>query len=438
MPTCNFTAGRIKDFKHPESGQIFYWDTGVRGLGIRITRTKKAYIYQGRLHGKTIRIKIGDVRTWVIDSKDPDSPGARQEAMRLQTLLDQGIDPRVEKKERMEEQAEKLLVAQRKDITLADVWPVYLKNRRPYWSERHYNDHVNLIHKGGEKKKRGRGKTKPAVLAALLPYRLTELTPEVIHSWAEKEVAKRGTQARLAFSLLRAMANWCEEQEQYKGLCHLNAFTGRIKKEVIPKLQARDDSLQREQLKPWFSAIRKIHNTVIASYLQTLLLTGARRKELMSLKWVDVDFKWRCLTIKDKVEATRTIPLTPYVAMLLERLPRRNDWVFSSSRSKSGQLQEPRKAHNLALEEAGIENLTIHGLRRSFGTLSEWVETPIGITYQIMGHKPSATVEKHYKKRPLDLLRKWHTKIEAWILEQADIEQPKGHKDIPHLTVLNK
>lgn len=28
-----------------------------------------------------------------------------------------------------------------------------------------------------------------------------------------------------------------------------------------------------------------------------------------------------------------------------------------------------------------------------------------------------------YKARPIDLLRMWHTKIEAWILEQAEIEQ---------------
>jgi hypothetical protein len=44
---------------------------------------------------------------------------------------------------------------------------------------------------------------------------------------------------------------------------------------------------------------------------------------------------------------------------------------------------------------------------------------------QIMGHKPSAIAEKHYRRRPLDLLRMWHTRIEVWILEQACIEQPK-------------
>jgi hypothetical protein len=42
-----------------------------------------------------------------------------------------------------------------------------------------------------------------------------------------------------------------------------------------------------------------------------------------------------------------------------------------------------------------------------------------------MGHKPSAIAEKHYRRRHLDLLRIWHARIEAWILEQAGIEQPE-------------
>jgi len=80
--------------------------------------------------------------------------------------------------------------------------------------------------------------------------------------------------------------------------------------------------------------------------------------------------------------------------------------------------------HNKALTAAGLPALSIHGLRRSFGTLAEWVECPAGVSAQIMGHKQSATAEKHYRVRPLDLLRQWHTKIEAWILNEAGIEQP--------------
>lgn len=80
--------------------------------------------------------------------------------------------------------------------------------------------------------------------------------------------------------------------------------------------------------------------------------------------------------------------------------------------------------HNKALTAAGLPAVSIHGLRRSFGTLPEWVECPAGVSAQIMGHKPSATAEKHYRVRPIDLLRAWHTKIEAWILSEASIEQP--------------
>ena len=70
---------------------------------------------------------------------------------------------------------------------------------------------------------------------------------------------------------------------------------------------------------------------------------------------------------------------------------------------------------------AGIAPITLHGLRRSFKSLTEWLECPAGVVAQIMGHKPSATAEKHYTVRPLDLLRVHHERIEAWILEQAGI-----------------
>jgi hypothetical protein len=54
---------------------------------------------------------------------------------------------------------------------------------------------------------------------------------------------------------------------------------------------------------------------------------------------------------------------------------------------------------------------------------------PSGISAQIMGHAPSALAEKHYRGRPLDLLRKRHDEIEAWKLKQASInfreEQPR-------------
>ncbi len=121
------------------------------------------------------------------------------------------------------------------------------------------------------------------------------------------------------------------------------------------------------------------------------------------------------------MEGERVIPLTAYVAHLLAGLPRRNDKVFSSATAEGGALTAPRKHHVEACTAAGIERLSLHGLRRSFKSLTEWLEIPAGVVAQIMGHKPSATAEKHYTVRPLDLLRVHHERIEAWVLEQAGI-----------------
>ena len=55
---------------------------------------------------------------------------------------------------------------------------------------------------------------------------------------------------------------------------------------------------------------------------------------------------------------------------------------------------------------------------------------PVGVVAQIMGHKPSASAEKHYRRRPLDLLRQWHTKLEGWILAEAGIAQPVEERPV--------
>ena len=314
--------------------------------------------------------------------------------------------------------------AVRYDVTVFDAWNAYIETRRNKWSARHLADHLALADAGGRKTKRGKGRIKAGPLASLMPLKLSELTRARVQAWAEKEAAERATRTRLAFSLLRAFVNWCNQAPEYMGLASPEAAGSTIRRETIPRGRPKDDCLQKEQLPAWFAAIRALSNPIVASYLQVLLLTGARREELARMEWKDVDFKWKSMSIHDKVSGQRIIPLTPYVESILAPLARRNAYVFSSPTAKSGRLEEPRHGHNRALAVAGIEGLTLHGLRRSFGTLSEWCEVPVGVVAQIQGHKPSAIAEKHYRRRPLDLLRMWHVKIEAWIMEQAGIEQP--------------
>jgi integrase len=460
----DLTIGAIERLSCPPGReQAFLRDASSPGLRVRVTKAgAKSFVFEAKLNRQTIRRTIGDVRAWTIEA-------ARKEANRLRVTLDAGDDPRELDRQKLAAIEAKRLadveqVAAEKlaGVTVGEVWAAYLADRRPFWGERHYADHLKMAKAGGEVAKRGvkpnPDGSKPLTVAGpvhrLLAVPLRDLTPAMLEAWATEEAKLRPTWARLCWRCLKVFLNWCAEHPEYSRLLvTANPAKTKRTREALGKPQVKDDALQREQLAAWFAAVRQIQNPVIAAYLQVMLLTGARPGEVLTLKWEDVNTQWKGLTIRDKVEGERVIPLTPYVAHLLAGLPRRNGWVFSSTRalamdeantrrrarnhaaagtdapegdvaqaSASGHLTDPSSAHRCACATAGLEGLTLHGLRRSFASLTEWLEVPTGVVAQIQGHKPSATAEKHYKRRPLDLLRVHHETIEAWVLEQAGIE----------------
>jgi integrase len=424
----SLTVGAIERLtcRADQKAQAFLRDSGAPGLRVRVTNTgAKSFVFESKLNRQTIRRTIGDVKTWSIEQ-------ARAEARRLAVMLDGGVDPREVDRQQQAEKAAHVAsaIAQANieklaAVTVGEVWGFYLEARRAHWGELHYKDHVKLARAGGELAKRGtdgRGMTIDMPLYPLMALRLRDLDAVTIEAWAIKEAKTRPTSARLAWRLLKVFLNWCAEQPQYASLMPpKNAAATRKAREAFGKPQTKSDVLLREQLAAWFAAVRSIINPAVSAALQVMLLTGARPGEVLSMRWEDVNAQWRGLTIRDKVEGERVIPLTPYVASLLAGLPRRNAMVFSSATAEAGALTAPRKHHVGACAAAGIDGLTLHGLRRSFKSLTEWLEIPAGVVAQIMGHKPSATAEKHYTVRPLDLLRVHHERIEGWLLKQAAV-----------------
>ena len=414
----NLTARLIDRLACPTGKQqAFMRDSEAPGLRVRVTAGgAKSYVFESKLNRQTIRCTIGDVRVWSIEQ-------ARTKARRLAVMLDSGQDPReIERQQQTDKAAEKAAAAAHA-VTAEEAWAVYLDARRPHWGDRHYSEHLLLVKPGGAASNRAAGGvTAPGILHPLIALPLRNLSAPVIEAWAARETQIRPSAARLAWRCLKAFLGWCTEQQKYApALASTNPATTKKARETLGRSGVKHDALLKEQLPVWFDAVRQLHNPVITAYLQTLLLTGARAGEMLGLRWSDINTKWRGLTIRDKVEGTRVIPLTPYVWHLLATLPRRNDFVFSSTTAAGGTLVIPRNPHHDACKVAGIDSLTIHGLRRSFKSLTEWLEIPVGVVAQVMGHKPSATAEKHYTVRPLDLLRVHHEKIEAWILAQAGI-----------------
>lgn len=420
MAKVRFTAGRIESFTcPPDKKQAFLWDADSPGLGLRKTPTgKPAFVFQGLYQGRYIRITIGSPEAWPI-------PDAQAKAREYQRLIDEGVDPREQKKEALAASAEAQARQTAEAVTVAEAWQAYIADRSPYWGEYHRRDHVRQIREPGVNSK---GNPTPAgPLYFFANTRLVDLTSTLVEEWAKREGRERPTQARLGHRLFKTFLKWCSEQEVYRDLLRDNPAATTTARKALGRAKAKTDVLLKEQLPAFFEAAQGLTSPVISAYIQALLLTGARPGELLALKWDDINARWGSLTIRDKdnskggEDGTRTIPLTPYVHHLLAGLPRRSEWVFSSD-TLNQPISPPRHRIGDVARVAGIDGLSLHGLRRSFGSLSEWLELPAGVIAQIQGHKPSATAEKHYRVRPLDLLRLHHERFEAWILEQAGIE----------------
>lgn len=445
------TAGLIDRLTCPKGKtQAFLRDSVSPGLRVRVTaKNAKSFVFEAKLNRQTIRRTIGDVRAWLIED-------ARKESNRLRVELDRGEDPRELEKAKAAEKAEQQAAQAAKSLTVGDLWPEYLESgkpkRRDAWKPRYLEDLRRMSAAGGQPKKRGTGTTRPGPIYPLLSLPLLDISEDTLKEWQDQEAKTSKHQAARALMMFRGFLRWCATKAKYRELVDKDAGRAPALLEGLPSTKRRTDALEAAQVAGWWAGVEQLNNRTVSVYLRALLLTGARREEMAALKWKDIDFQWRKLTIADKVEATRTIPLTPYLAQLLATLPRQSEWVFASTRElkddpanikrrarsaaksgkpailgtvatvgESGRMSDPRSNHAKVLLSAGIEGLTIHGLRRSFSLLGEAAGAPAGAIAQVMGHKPSATAEG-YRPRSVDALRPFLAQIEAHILELAGVQ----------------
>jgi len=433
---CELTIGAIERLVCPPGkSQAFLRDAKGNGLRVRVTPSgKKTYVFEQSLRNRTIRQTIGTVSAWTIDK-------ARAEAKRLSVLRDGGTDPReLERQEAAAKQAAQAEAQARaaaqaaeeaaESVTVGDAWVRYTVEGRPRrraaWKPRYISDMAKMTAPGGEPKKRGKGETLSGHLYPLLGMRLRDVDEDRLAAWFANESKRSAHQATRALMMFRGFLRWCAARPEYRQLVNRDAGKSPAILESLPAVDKRTDALELAQVAGWWTAVEQLPNPSASAYLRALVLTGARREEMAGLTWDAIDFRWKKLTIADKVGDTRTLPLTPYLAAMLARLPRQkmqdgtaNPFVFAST-SKTGRLADPRSNLERANKEAGIGHLTIHGLRRSYALMGEAAGAPAGAIAQAMGHRPSA-VHEGYKPRSLDALRPYLERVEAFILETASV-----------------
>lgn len=404
------TTSKI-DKLEPKDKQYFVYDDKFSGFGLRVSPGgTKSFFYQGRIGGvgEPKRVPLGKYPMVSLQ----DAITAASDASKN---MASGIDPTRTKSDNLAKNKAFARDQVRKKLTFGDLFTHYINTHKSEWSDNYKFDHYVAA--------RPHLTDKPysaQPIGNIWEVSLADLTPDFVEIWIRKENETRATTMAKNFRMFKACANWAEDTDKYAGLIPNKTYNSRKVNKSVQNVRAHKGSLQKQQLETWFSVVNQIDDVQRAALI-CMLMNGSRPGEMLQLKWTDIDFEWNTIKIVDKVDQwERIIPLTPYTKQTIQALPRVNEFVFGSKVRQEGYIDITKKYRTL-LVESGLPSLPPKAMRKSFRTLSEWVDVPRGVVNQVMGHRPSAIDEKHYVDRPIDLLRMWHGRVEQFILKEAGI-----------------
>lgn len=131
--------------------------------------------------------------------------------------------------------------------------------------------------------------------------------------------------------------------------------------------------------------LSELLNVYLRPIVEIAIHTGARRSELLSLTWKDVDFKGRMIYLEvTKNGERRVVPMDDTVYSILRALPRylHDDMVFPGINGNMVSM-----AFKRARERAGIKNCRYHDLRHTFGSHLTMGGTNLRAVQTLLGHK---------------------------------------------------
>ncbi len=183
----------------------------------------------------------------------------------------------------------------------------------------------------------------------------------------------------------------------------------------------RDTYLSAAETQALMKALDKEPNQIAAAALALLVLTGARKNEVLRAKWSDLDSGRSLLTVPvSKNGRPRYIPLSPSAARVLEmRFHARNHgevFIFPGTRSGCP-LEDLRSTWKRAKRVAGLSaDLRIHDLRHSFASALANAGTPLSEIGVILGHRDLATTSRYAHHAPQRLVATATVAAVAWDL----------------------
>jgi integrase len=194
--------------------------------------------------------------------------------------------------------------------------------------------------------------------------------------------------------------------------------------------QSRTRFLGAEELERFIKALVAWPETDMRDFFLLALLTGARKGNLASMRWEELDLAgavWTIPAAKFKTGAEIRLPLVADAIEVLEarRAEVTGEWVFPSATSKSGHMIDPREALARICKAAEVtEELHIHDLRRTAGSWLAAGGFSLPIIGKALGHT-SQSATAIYARLGLDPVRAALEANAAAMLEVAGIRTRK-------------
>jgi integrase len=158
-----------------------------------------------------------------------------------------------------------------------------------------------------------------------------------------------------------------------------------------------------------------------AAALHLIALTGARREEIVRLRWAEVDFLGSCFQLGDTKTGRSTRAIGAPAVKILHHLHGqaiRSDYVFPGAR-RNGPA-DLKKAIAKIFDDAGLSDVRSHDLRRTFASFGDELGMSEPTIASLLGHAKRTVTMKHYIRRPDAALVSAATSIATRIAHHMD------------------
>ena len=168
----------------------------------------------------------------------------------------------------------------------------------------------------------------------------------------------------------------------------------------VPLLQVNNKMeryLSVEEARRLYGAVCKSDNTMLKFIVPMLILTGARKREVLDAKWQDFDINRRIWRISmSKSGKARHVPISDGAMTVLGSLPRNinTDYAFANPKT-SKPFVSVFVAWNTARKSVGLSDVRMHDLRHSFASLLVNSGRTLYEVQHILGHTQVKTTQRY-------------------------------------------